>query len=156
MRSLTSPLKPVQNRMAAGRYALYLILFSHCLRRRDAGYPAPPAQPRTCSFPASGSSVVLTHSVIRDRPRFPVPIRETVVCPRYSSDIPRYSFLLYSTYRGATELNGSDPFSRLILLVRLGFMAPRIKYTVPGTRSPELEDLTSLHPITWGSARYRT
>lgn len=30
-----------------------------CLRRRDAGYPAPPAQSRTCGFPASGSSVVL-------------------------------------------------------------------------------------------------
>ena len=29
------------------------------IRRRDAGYPAPPAQSRTCSFPASGSSVVL-------------------------------------------------------------------------------------------------
>ena len=29
------------------------------LRRRDAGYPAPPAQSRTCGFPASGSSVVL-------------------------------------------------------------------------------------------------
>ena len=30
------------------------------ISRRDAGYPAPPAQSRTCSFPASGSSVVLT------------------------------------------------------------------------------------------------
>jgi len=29
------------------------------LWRRDAGYPAPPPQTRTCSFPASGSSVVL-------------------------------------------------------------------------------------------------
>ena len=28
-------------------------------RTRDAGYPAPPAQTRTCSIPASGSSVVL-------------------------------------------------------------------------------------------------
>jgi hypothetical protein len=37
---------------------LFLLLFS--LRRRNAGYPAPPAQSRTCSFPASGSSVVLT------------------------------------------------------------------------------------------------
>jgi len=27
-----------------------------CLRGRDAGSPAPPAQTRTCSFPASGSS----------------------------------------------------------------------------------------------------
>jgi hypothetical protein len=26
---------------------------------RSAGYPAPPAQTRTCGFPASGSSVVL-------------------------------------------------------------------------------------------------
>jgi hypothetical protein len=26
---------------------------------RNAGYPAPPARTRTCSFPASGSSVVL-------------------------------------------------------------------------------------------------
>jgi hypothetical protein len=26
---------------------------------RDAGYPAPPVQTRTCSFPASGSSVAL-------------------------------------------------------------------------------------------------
>src|SRR5918999_3255720 len=29
------------------------------LRGRDAGYPAPPAQTRTCSIPASGSSVAL-------------------------------------------------------------------------------------------------
>jgi hypothetical protein len=36
-----------------------LTLFG-CLCRRDAGCPAPPAQSRTCSFPASGSSVVLT------------------------------------------------------------------------------------------------
>jgi len=28
-------------------------------RGRNAGYPAPPAQTRTCGFPASGSSVVL-------------------------------------------------------------------------------------------------
>jgi len=30
-----------------------------CRRGRDAGYPAPPAQTRTCGFPASGSSVAL-------------------------------------------------------------------------------------------------
>jgi len=30
------------------------------LRGRDAGYPAPPAQTPACSFPAPGSSVVLT------------------------------------------------------------------------------------------------
>jgi hypothetical protein len=29
------------------------------IRGRNAGYPAPPAQSRTCRFPASGSSVVL-------------------------------------------------------------------------------------------------
>jgi hypothetical protein len=29
------------------------------LRRRDSGCPEPPPQTRTCSFPASGSSVVL-------------------------------------------------------------------------------------------------
>ncbi len=37
-------------------------LFSFSLegsRGRDAGYPAPPAQTRTCGFPASGSSVIL-------------------------------------------------------------------------------------------------
>jgi hypothetical protein len=34
-------------------------LFMEGLSRRDAGYPAPPAQSRTCSLPASGSSVVL-------------------------------------------------------------------------------------------------
>ena len=28
-------------------------------RGRNAGYPAPPAQSRTCGFPASGSSVAL-------------------------------------------------------------------------------------------------
>ena len=28
-------------------------------RSRNAGYPTPPAQTRTCGFPASGSSVVL-------------------------------------------------------------------------------------------------
>src|ERR671915_1852492 len=32
---------------------------SCALRGRDAGYPAPPAQTRTCSFSASGSSVAL-------------------------------------------------------------------------------------------------
>jgi hypothetical protein len=30
---------------------------------RNAGYPAPPVQTRTCSFPASGSSVVLASAV---------------------------------------------------------------------------------------------
>src|SRR5262249_44160337 len=30
---------------------------------RNAGYPAPPVQSRTCSFPASGSSVVLASAV---------------------------------------------------------------------------------------------
>ena len=30
------------------------------IRRRDSGYPEPPPQSRTCGFPASGSSVVLT------------------------------------------------------------------------------------------------
>ena len=40
-----------------------LLLFVS-LRRRDAGYPAPPAQSRTCSFPASGSSVVLAFARI--------------------------------------------------------------------------------------------
>ncbi len=29
------------------------------IRGRDARYRAPPALPRTCSFPASGSSVIL-------------------------------------------------------------------------------------------------
>ena len=33
------------------------------LRGRDVGYPAPPAQTRTCSFPASGSSVVLASAM---------------------------------------------------------------------------------------------
>jgi hypothetical protein len=33
------------------------------LRRRDSGYPEPPAQSRTCSFPASGSSVVLAFAL---------------------------------------------------------------------------------------------
>ena len=31
------------------------------LRRRDSGCPEPPPQTRTCSIPASGSSVVLAH-----------------------------------------------------------------------------------------------
>jgi hypothetical protein len=37
------------------------------LRGRDAGYPAPPAQTRTCSIPASGSSVVLASAMQRKR-----------------------------------------------------------------------------------------
>jgi hypothetical protein len=35
-------------------------LCRRCLCGRDAGYLAPPAQSRTCSFPASGSAVGLT------------------------------------------------------------------------------------------------
>jgi hypothetical protein len=34
------------------------------VRGRDAGYPAPPAQTRTCSFSASGSSVVLASAQV--------------------------------------------------------------------------------------------
>jgi len=34
--------------------------FVYKIRGRNAGYPAPPAQSRTCGFPASGSSVILT------------------------------------------------------------------------------------------------
>jgi hypothetical protein len=45
-------------------------LFLLALCRRDAGYPAPPAQSRTCSFPASGSSVVLAYQA--DLHRFPL------------------------------------------------------------------------------------
>ena len=37
----------------------YLIALSTGSHGRNAGYPAPPAQTRTCGFPASGSSVVL-------------------------------------------------------------------------------------------------
>ena len=33
-------------------------------RGRNAGYPAPPAQSRTCGFPASGSSVALAFARI--------------------------------------------------------------------------------------------
>ena len=36
-----------------------ICLLSLKSRGRNAGYPAPPAQTRTCGFPASGSSVVL-------------------------------------------------------------------------------------------------
>jgi PAS domain S-box-containing protein len=35
----------------------------HNIYGRNAGYPAPPVQTRTCSFPASGSSVVLASAV---------------------------------------------------------------------------------------------
>ena len=34
------------------------------IRGRDTGYPVPPAQTRTCGFPASGSSVVLAFARI--------------------------------------------------------------------------------------------
>ena len=33
-------------------------------RGRSAGYPTPPAQSRTCGFPASGSSVVLASASV--------------------------------------------------------------------------------------------
>src|SRR5262249_35340285 len=38
-------------------------VFFRGLYGRNAGYPAPPVQSRTCSFPASGSSVVLASAV---------------------------------------------------------------------------------------------
>src|SRR5713101_7182322 len=47
-------------------YALVPVVFRYKLRHlygRNAGYPAPPVQTRTCSFPASGSSVVLASAV---------------------------------------------------------------------------------------------
>jgi len=37
------------------------LISKNSLRRRDSGCPEPPPQTRTCSFPASGSSVVLAH-----------------------------------------------------------------------------------------------
>jgi CRISPR-associated protein Cmr1 len=49
------------NEILIGRPSKYLGmgLFAMGSRSRNAGYPAPPAQTRTCGFPASGSSVVL-------------------------------------------------------------------------------------------------
>jgi hypothetical protein len=44
---------------------------------RNAGYPAPPVQTRTCSFPASGSSVVLASAV--QSPAFRHTLSETGV-----------------------------------------------------------------------------
>ena len=40
------------------------ILSYFSFRGRNAGYPAPPAQSRTCGFPASGSSVALAFARI--------------------------------------------------------------------------------------------
>ena len=45
-------------------------------RSRNAGYPAPPAQTRTCGFPASGSSVVL--AIAQDRTIKPTPSGATL------------------------------------------------------------------------------
>jgi hypothetical protein len=42
---------------------LYSFIPLFHLYGRNAGYPAPPVQSRTCSFPASGSSVVLASAV---------------------------------------------------------------------------------------------
>jgi hypothetical protein len=42
------------------------------LRRRDSGYPEPPPQTRTCSIPASGSSVVLAFARARSFKQTPV------------------------------------------------------------------------------------
>jgi hypothetical protein len=41
-------------------------------RRRDGGYPPPPAQTRTCSFSASGSSVVLASAQTAPRRLFAI------------------------------------------------------------------------------------
>jgi hypothetical protein len=49
--TLTADLGTIAGGNAAGLYG------------RNAGYPAPPVQSRTCSFPASGSSVVLASAV---------------------------------------------------------------------------------------------
>jgi hypothetical protein len=43
------------------RNLMFMPTFLFGRRRRDSGYPEPPPQTRTCSFPASGSSVVLAH-----------------------------------------------------------------------------------------------
>ncbi len=45
----------------------------------DTGYPAPPAQTRTCSFPASGSSVALASAqlvAVSDHALFAIPRSE--------------------------------------------------------------------------------
>ena len=39
-----------------------------CSHGRDAGRPIPPIQTRTCGFPASGSSVVLTAACANIKP----------------------------------------------------------------------------------------
>ena len=46
------------------------------LRRRDGGHPPPPAQTRTCSFSASGSSVVLASAQTATRRRFAIACSE--------------------------------------------------------------------------------
>ncbi len=43
-----------------------------CLRRRDGGHPPPPAQTRTCSFSASGSSVALASAQTATRRLFAI------------------------------------------------------------------------------------
>ncbi|WP_295389183.1 hypothetical protein, partial [uncultured Thiodictyon sp.] len=56
----TTALGPLWQRLTPSGEPLSSGMGEVFLSRRDAGYPAPPAQSRTCSFPASGSSVVLT------------------------------------------------------------------------------------------------
>jgi hypothetical protein len=55
----TRPLCPVQCRFQAVAYLGPFVIHNTGQGRhgRNAGYPAPPVQSRTCRFPASGASV---------------------------------------------------------------------------------------------------
>jgi len=89
------------------------------LRGRNAGYPAPPAQTRTCGFPASGSSVVLASVISRYS-------RETLLFPtvRLACVFPvlhvRHKFPLRAAYfRQVLPPVHGFPTLRVLRLIRL-------------------------------------
>ena len=60
---LTLPYRPVFCLEVAPVFKQTTLMWLKNLYGRHAGYPAPPVQTRTCSFPASGASVVLASAV---------------------------------------------------------------------------------------------
>ncbi len=61
-RSANASRQNTGNKFWSGSYKVSKVATSPTSSRRrgmDIGYPAPPAQTRTCGFPASGSSVAL-------------------------------------------------------------------------------------------------
>ena len=95
--------------------------FPGAIRGRDTGYPVPPAQTRTCGFPASGSSVVLAFARIFTVTRYKTQLLLPTVRLAHGtrSDSVRHEFPLRATYfRQVLPHVAGFPYLRVLCLIR--------------------------------------